>query len=134
MAEAVRPPAVTPVPIDATRHLDPRVWLGWLSAVTVPALVGRNPFPLLALLIVVLVVRSAWAPALSRDAGWTLILRFAVLVSIVSVLFNVLTAPFGDQVIATMPAWWPLGDVVTVNALLYGLLSAVAIVVILLAG
>ncbi len=114
--------------------MDPRVWLVWLAAVIVPALAGRNPFPLLALLIVVVVVRSAWAPALARDTGWSVILRFALIAAVISVAFNVLTAPFGDQVLLSLPGWWPLGDVVTANALVYGLLSAVAVIVIILAG
>ena len=130
-AEPVRPLAE---PIDATRHLDPRVWMVWLAAVIIPALAGRNPFPLFALLIVVVVVRSAWAPALARDVGWSLILRFAIIAAVISIVFNVLTAPFGDQVLLSLPGWWPLGDVVTANALIYGLLSAVAVVVIILAG
>ncbi len=100
----------------------------------IPALAGRNPFPLVALLIVVVVVRSAWAPALARDTGWALIVRLAVIASVISVIFNVLTAPFGDQVLLQLPGWWPLGDVVTANALVFGLLSAIAIVVIILAG
>ena len=128
------PVRASPLPVDATRHLDPRVWLVWLAAVIVPALAGRNPFPLLTLLVVVVVIRSAWAPALARATGWSVILRFAVIASVLSVLFNVLTAPFGDQVLVRLPGWWPLGDVVTANALVYGLLSAVAVVVIILAG
>ncbi len=124
----------SPLPVDATRHLDPRVWLVWLTAVLVPTLAARNPFPLLALMIVVVVVRAAWAPALARDTGWSFILRFAVIASLISILFNVLTAPFGDQVLLDMPGWWPFGDVVTANALVYGLLTAVAIVIIILAG
>lgn len=128
------PIRTSPRPVDATRHLDPRVWLVWMAAVIVPALAARNPFPLLALLIVVVVVRAAWAPALARGTGWSFILRFAVIASLVSVLFNVLTAPFGDQILLELPGWWPFGDVVTANALVYGLLSAVAVVVIILAG
>ncbi len=120
--------------VDATQVLDPRVWLVWLAAVTVPALAGRNPFPLLGLLVVVLVVRSAWSPALTRDATWTLVLRLALFAAVISVAFNLVAAPYGNQVIVRLPAWWPLGDVMTFNALLYGLLGALAIVVILLAG
>jgi energy-coupling factor transport system permease protein len=119
---------------DATRHLDPRVWLVWLAAVTGPALISRNPFPLAGLLVVVLVVRAAWAPALPRDGGWSFVLRFALVAALISVIFNALSAPFGEQVLVTLPGWWPFGDVVTANALAFGLLSAMAIVVIVLAG
>ncbi|HEV2528374.1 MAG TPA: energy-coupling factor transporter transmembrane component T [Thermomicrobiales bacterium] len=135
--------AVTPIserpstyrdPVDATQVLDPRVWLVWLAAVTFPALAGRNPFPLFGLLIVVIVVRGAWAPALVREAGWVLVLRIALFAAVLSVLFNLLAAPFGDQVLVRLPSWWPLGDVMTLNALTYGLMGALAIVVIVLAG
>ena len=132
-AETRASPRTVPT-VDAARHLDPRVWLVWLAAITVPALIARNPFPLFALLIVVLTVRAAWAPALARDAGWTFILRFAIVAAAVSVAFNALTAPFGAQVLVALPSWWPFGDVVTANAILFGVLSAAAIVVILLAG
>ncbi len=128
------PVRASPLPVDATRHLDPRVWLVWMAAVILPALAARNPFPLLVLLVVVVVVRAAWSPSLASDTGWSVILRFAVIASVLSVVFNVLTAPFGDQVLVRLPGWWPLGDVVTANALVYGLLSAVAVVVIILAG
>ena len=121
-------------PVDAARHLDPRVWLVWLAAVTGPALIARNPFPLAVLLIVVLTVRAAWAPALPRDGGWGGILRFAVVAAVIGVAFNALTAPFGNQRLVALPGWWPLGDAVTANALLFGLLSAAAILVIVLAG
>lgn len=122
------------VPVDATRHLDPRVWLVWLAAVIGPALIARNPFPLMALFIVVLVVRAAWTPALARDGGWSFVLRFAIVAALVSIAFNGLTAPFGDQILVRLPSWWPFGDVLTANALLFGVLSAVAIVIIVLAG
>jgi energy-coupling factor transport system permease protein len=46
----------------------------------------------------------------------------------VSVLFNLLTAHIGDRPIGALPETWPvIGGVLTLNALIYGLLSAMAI-------
>ncbi len=49
-----------PAPDD---RLDPRAWLLWGAAASLPALLGRNPFPLLMTLVAVLGVRIAWADA-----------------------------------------------------------------------
>ena len=42
------------------RSLDPRVWLMWGTAASLPALLGRNPWALAATLLVALGVRAAW--------------------------------------------------------------------------
>lgn len=120
--------------MNPTRHLDPRAWLLWLASATLPVLMGRNPFPLLAVLLVVLGVRAAWAPSLGVQHGWGSLRRLLLIVAAVSVVFNLLTAPYGNQVMAHLPEWWPLGDVLTLNALIYGLLTALAIVTLVLAG
>jgi energy-coupling factor transport system permease protein len=113
--------------------VDPRAWLLWMAAASVPALVGRNPLPLLAAALAVLGVWTAWR---DRDAaGWGRVLRLGAILAVVGVAFNVLTAHVGDLVFARLPDRLPIvGGILTVNALVYGLLSALAILTLLLVG
>lgn len=112
---------------EPSRPLDPRAWLVWATAASVPPLVGRNPWPLLATLCAVLGVWGVWSAG-AAGARWRPLLRLALLFGAVSVLFNLLTAHVGDLVIAELPEGWPIvGGPLTLNALIYGLLSAIAI-------
>jgi len=117
------------------RRLDPRTWLIWGVTASLPALLGRNPFPLAIVLIAALGVRAAWASSSPSIASWSGLLRLLLFFAIFGVLFNVLTVRSGSHVIATIPEWVPLlhGDV-TLNALIYGLLSAFAGISLALVG
>lgn len=109
------------------RPLDPRAWIIWAVAANLPPLVGRNPWPLTATLLATLGVWGAWNVG-AAGARWRPLLRLALIFGTVSVLFNVLTAHIGDHPIAALPETWPvIGGVLTLNALIYGLLSATAI-------
>ena len=109
------------------RPLDPRAWIIWTVAANVPPLVGRNPWPLAATLLATLGVWGAWSVG-AAGARWRPLLRLAFVFGAVSVLFNVLTAHIGDRAIGALPEAWPvIGGVLTLNALIYGLLSAMAI-------
>ena len=126
-------------PIDSrgegmgARPIDPRAWLLWAVAATVPPLVGRNPFVLLATTLAVLGVWAAWRNAAAE--GWGRLLRLGALFALVGVLFNTLTAHVGDRPFARLPDAWPLvGGPLTVNALAYGLLSGLAVFGLLLVG
>ena len=109
------------------RPLDPRAWIIWAVAANLPPLVGRNPWPLAATLIAVLGVWAAWSAGAAGNR-WRPLFRLALVFGAVSVLFNLLTAHIGDRVIGVLPKSWPvIGGVLTLNALIYGLLSAMAI-------
>jgi energy-coupling factor transport system permease protein len=105
-------------------------------AASLPPLIGRNPFPLIAVLVAAAGVRVAWQSELGAGIGWTRLLQLAVVFSAIGVLFNVLTVRAGDRVIATFPEWLPLigGDAITLNALIFGLLSGLALLVLVLVG
>jgi energy-coupling factor transport system permease protein len=106
----------------------------WAIPAMVPALVGRNPWPLAATLIAVL---GVWGATSTGDAAvrWRPLLRLAMAFAVLSVMFNVLTAHVGDQVLGELPGAWPIvGGPLTLNALIYGLLSAVAILTLVVAG
>lgn len=109
------------------RPLDPRAWIIWAVAASLPPLVGRNPWPLAATLLASLGVWAAWSSG-AAGARWRPLLRLALVFGAVSVVFNLLTAHVGDHVIGALPESWPvIGGVLTLNALIYGLLSAMAI-------
>jgi energy-coupling factor transport system permease protein len=119
----------------ADERLDPRTWLIWGAAASLPALLGRNPFPLAVVLIAALSVRAAWSGSSPSIASWSSLVRLTVLFAIVGAIFNVLTVRSGNHVLATIPRQIPLlhGDV-TLNALVFGLLSALAAVSLVLVG
>lgn len=116
--------------------VDPRTWLLWLTAVSLPVLIGRNPFTVAAVLIAVALVRTAWSSSLPSLANWTGIIRLAAIFAAIGVIFNLLTVRAGDRVLATIPNGLPLlgGDALTWNALIYGILSGLALLVLVLAG
>ena len=120
--------------IHRARPLDPRAWIIWAVAATLPPLVGRNPWPLAATLLATLGVWGAWSTG-AAGARWRPLLRLALALGAVSVLFNLLTAHIGDRPIGELPEEWPvIGGVLTLNALIYGLLSAMAIFSLLAVG
>jgi energy-coupling factor transport system permease protein len=117
-----------------SRPLDPRAWLLWAVAASLPPLLGRNPWPLAATLFAVLGVWAAWSTG-SSSARWRPLLRLAVVLGAISILFNLLTVHVGDRVIASLPDHWPIvGGPVTLNALVYGLLGAMAILSLVAVG
>lgn len=118
------------------RRLDVRVWLLWAVAASVPALLGRNPFVLAMILIVAAVVRAAWMPvAPRRFASWRVVFRVALLFTAIGVLFNMLFVHAGDIVLARIPDVVPvIGGPITLNALVFGVLSGAALVALVLVG
>lgn len=114
--------------------LDPRSWLIWAVAASVPVLVGRNPFPIVVVLLAATLVYTSLPrnPA-SHSLNW--VLRIAVVFAVISVLFNALTVHSGDRILFTIPDSVPIaGGIVTLNAVVFGLLSASAILALILVG
>lgn len=103
-------------------------WAGWVIACVVALSATRNPVYLVLLLVCIGWVlrearQTADAPPLPLSP-----LRFALLVITVSALFNALTAHFGQTVLFTLPGWLPLlGGPVTLEALVYGVLSGLVL-------
>lgn len=119
----------------ARTGLDPRAWLAWGLAASLPPLLGRNPFPLVATLVVVIGVRTAWAGRTERVSSWSGIVRLALIFAAIGVLFNVLTVRSGDRVLVNVPPSAPILDgPITLNALVFGLLGALALVILVLVG
>lgn len=114
-------------------RLDSRAWLVWGLAAMLPMLIVRHPLIVLEMLVVVLAVRLTWASRLAHGWGW--IARVAAVFVLVSVVFNALTVHAGRQVLFTIPSSVPLiGGVVTLNAVVYGLVTGIAVLVLVLTG
>ena len=121
--------------IGRVDELDPRAWLAWGIAAATPPLLGRNPFPVAMVFLVALAVLSVSRRPETASPGWGLILRLAVVVAAVGVVFNVRTVRAGDLVIGTVPDSVPLLDgELTWNAALYGVLSGFGLVTLVLVG
>ena len=107
----------------------------WAIAASLPPLLGRNPWPLAVTLLAVVGVRVAWSGSMRQIVSWVALVRLAVVFALVGVLFNVLTVRAGDIVLAELPGWMPLiGGEVTANAVVYGVLSGMALVTLVLIG
>ncbi len=118
----------------STKRLDSRAWLCWGLATMTPLLLGRNPWILVQVLVIVAVVRSVWRPAMTHQ-GMAWFIRIAATCVAVGVVFNVLTVHAGDRIIASLPESWPvIGGVLTWNALIYGILGGVALFTLVLTG
>jgi len=135
---------MTPTP---GRGLHPVAWLLWAGGCTLVVATTRNP---LYLALVLLGAGGAYRAA--RDGGtvretsetggihamrWAVIVRVVLSLLGVSVLFNVLTVHAGDRMFARLPNALPviggiIGGPLTVNALVYGLLAALATLTLLL--
>jgi len=113
---------------------DVRAWMAWGGSAFLIALLARNPFVLVELGMVALIVRASCVPPERlRGIGW--MLRVAPLMLAIGVAFNVLTVRSGDRILASLPAGWPIvGGDLTWNALAYGVVSALALFVLLLIG
>jgi energy-coupling factor transport system permease protein len=114
--------------------LDSRVWVAWGFAAMLPALVGRNPWLLAEVLLIVVLVRGTWIPPDdAHGMGW--FIRIAGVMVALGVVFNLLTVHVGTMVLMTLPEAWPLiGGDLTLNALVYGILSGVALFSLILTG
>lgn len=119
---------------SANGSIDSRAWLLWALAAMVPVLIGRNPLVIGEVLVIVVVVRTAWSARIAvAGLGW--FLRLGAVVLSISVVFNVLTVHAGDRVLTELPGGWPvIGGPLTVNALVYGCVSALALFTLLLIG
>ncbi len=116
------------------RRLDTRAWLLWGAAASVPLLIGRHPFVIAQLLVIVLVVRAVCLPS-KHIQGWSWLLRVGMAAVPLGVLFNTLTVHAGNAVLFRLPEELPLfGGRLTWNAMAYGLLSGVTIVVLIAIG
>ena len=106
--------------------LQPRTWLVWVVAASLPGLVTRNPMVLGLALLAIAVVRSR----LRLDgAGRGLPMwRLGLTMTAVATLWNALTVHYGATVLLALPAWLPLiGGPITLEAIVFGLAGGLAV-------
>jgi len=126
---AQRAPAV----LSPSAVLSPISWLVWAIACTLVVATTRNPFyVLLVTLCAGAAYRAARGVRPDTDARWSLVLRAAWTLTTIAILFNTLTVHAGDRALFMLPRDLPLvgaviGGSVTLNALLYGVISALAL-------
>lgn len=118
-----------------TRHTNPIPWIAWGLAVALATITTRNPLYLALVLLSTVVVYVSFRDEADRSGIWGLVIRIGLVVSGVSVGFNVLTVHSGDRVLARIPSTFPIvGGAITANALLYGISSALAILSLIVAA
>jgi energy-coupling factor transport system permease protein len=116
-------------------------WMLWLAAALLPAMISRNPLYLTLLLLAVAVAYNTIGRLSPIATSWSVFLKAGLALGMLSVVFNTLTVHYGDTVLFTLPRLsWHLGRVpflelggdTTLEALVYGLTSALSLVAILL--
>lgn len=110
------------------------VWLTWAAVATLGVAVTRNP---LYLSLALGATASVYlAVARRRPLGrppTRLPLKVGVVIALISIVFNALTAHVGDRVLWRLPSGWPIvGGPITLNAIIYGLLTATVLLTLLI--
>lgn len=116
-----------------TQKYSAPAWLVWVVAVAFTVLTTRNPVYLGVILTLTTTVYLTLTQRTSIAVAWSTVLRLGVVIAIISVLFNVLTVHIGDLQFASLPEAWPIiGGPLTLNAAVYGLISGMALLCLLL--
>jgi energy-coupling factor transport system permease protein len=111
----------------------PSVWLIWALAAAIPALLIRNP------LYLAIIGLAAWLVfvSASQDSGleqnWKGLIKLGMFVWLLTIPFNALMIHQGSHILFRLPQSWPLvGGNITLEAMLYGVVSGLALWVLLL--
>jgi len=116
---------------DDTFH--PVVWTTWLAAAALPALTTRNPLYLILVLLAAAVDFSALGRRSPVARSWRALVRLGALVWLITIPFTALTAHYGTLVLFWLPAAWPvIGGPITGEALIYGIVSGLSLMTLLL--
>lgn len=122
------PPASASLPSNAYHA---RAWLAWLLAGSFIAMVTRNPYYLIILLLAARLANRTCVPRTGtavRLPFWSM----SVVILMFSSLFNALTAHFGRTILLELPAgWWLIGGPLTAEALVYGLITGLSLITLL---
>jgi energy-coupling factor transport system permease protein len=116
-----------------TQRYSAPAWLIWVVAVGLTVLTTRNPVYLGIILLSVTFVYLTLPSRTSIALAWSTVLRIGIVIAMISVIFNVLTVHIGDRQFAGLPDDWPIiGGPLTINAAVYGLISGMALLCLLL--
>lgn len=126
---------------DETQVYHTIVWLIWLVAALVPALLTRNPLYLTVLLLAVAVLYKALGRSSPEAASWGLFLKAGLFLIAISALLNPLLSHYGQTILFTLPrlsigiggsVLLDMGGRITLEALSYGLAGGLSLMVILM--
>jgi energy-coupling factor transport system permease protein len=120
-------------------------WCLWLAAALTPPLATRNPWLLLLVLAVAAAVQRTLVTDPAQARTWRTFLRLGLFLGLLTVVLNLLWGGGGRTVLGHLPrlVWHPtiaghevtllsLGGPVTLEAVVHGLLSAGALLAVLL--
>jgi len=116
-------------------------WLLWLLAALLPAMLTKNPFYLVILLLAVAVDYAILSRSSPTASSWSSFLKVSLVLAAFSALLNPLTVHYGDTTLFTLPratlkaggaVLLELGGRITLEALSYGLTNGLSLMAILL--
>jgi energy-coupling factor transport system permease protein len=119
----------------------PYTWTLWLVAGMSMVLLTRNPLYLLILLVAagllyaVLLQEAAQhgnSAASQQPLAWRVIVRLALFLWGFTILFNALTVHVGPHILFTLPRWPVIGGPITLEALVYGFVTGLNFVSLIL--
>lgn len=122
--------------LAAERALHPWAWLVWVTGVLVTLATMRNPWCLGLILAAVAAAYLSWARRADGPEQPVMLspVRLGLVVIAFSTVFNAAMVHYGETVILTLPAAWPLiGGPITLEAMVYGALNGLALAVLLAA-
>jgi energy-coupling factor transport system permease protein len=118
----------------------------WLFAALLPTVLTRNPWYLALTLAAAGAMRRVWVRDSRAARTWGRFLRFGLVLGLVSLAFNLLIGGAGETPLLSLPQFrWQIavqaqpvtlievGGPVTLEALIYGLTNAIALLTVLLA-
>ena len=115
------------------KALNPVVWLVWSLAAMFIVVTTRNPLYLMLTGGALVAVYLAMRRSSIAGAAWRTFLRIGIVIAALNIAFNLLTVHAGDRVLARLPSGLPIfGGAITFNALIYGLITVLALLDLLL--
>lgn len=110
-----------------SRSLNPVSWITWVGAVLVALSATRNPLYLIAVLLWIAIVSATIEDADTPPIPISII-RFGLVVVMLSAVFNALTVHVGSTELFRLPRNWILiGGPITLEALIYGVLNGLVL-------
>jgi energy-coupling factor transport system permease protein len=116
-----------------TQRFSAPAWLVWTVSTGIIVLISRNPIYLGLAMLSVLAVYLSLEHRSAITLAWGTVLRIGLVIASISVLFNILTVRTGDRQFGALPESWPIiGGALTWNAAIYGVISGMALLTLLL--
>lgn len=119
----------------------PLSWGLWLLGALVPALVARNPFYVVLMLIASSLVYLVTSRDSPLGSSWSLLLKTGLALAVFGAAINPLTVHIGEHVLFTLPSMQlgfgrvkvlELGGRITLEALSYGVVNGLRLTLVLL--